>query len=47
MQLNGLDYSYRTELDEFFNRDLKNSPQTIPSPAAFCLSKIDKASSFY
>ena len=39
MQLNGLDYSYRTELDEFFNPSLKRSPHDIPSPAAFCLGR--------
>lgn len=36
MQIYGLDYSYATELNEFFNRDMSLLPEHVAAPASLC-----------
>lgn len=36
MQIYGLDYSYATELNDFFNRDMALSPEQVAAPSSLC-----------
>ena len=36
MQIYGLDYSYATELNEFFNGDMSLPPESVATPASLC-----------